>query len=869
MAAQNEESKGLGGSAYARRTKRLIKLIGNIRALGGQGVVDLPRIAVIGNQSAGKSSLIEAISGITVPRSVGTCTRCPMECRLTQQSGSKWRAQVFLRRETEADGRPAKDVQERVFGNVIESNEELEVMIRRAQLAILNPSVAPDHFLTIDLEVPAASSSHRKDELAFSSNVVCVTVWGPDVPDLSFIDLPGIIQNETEKGSMNAVKSMVMKHIQGNCLILLAIVSPFMSLFFSLCKRRLLTSRMFPSIQSMRDDIENQSAAYLAKHVDPSGLRTLGVLTKSDLVQEGEERGWLDILEGRVHRLHHGYFITKQPAPKDVEEKITHAAARAAERRYFAEHPLWADRSAEVRSRMGTVQLGQTLSKLLSQLINRTLPTLREDVLTQLALTQKRLSEFPQKLSQPPAVALLKLVGNYCQEIGQLVQGSPSHRELMQTCNPAFNLFRLRIRGTAPNFVASTRAEAQKAQKKTHAGQTGVQRSGSKSAPIVIDTPIKQISPPRARPETFVFGVTNSSTTAAPTFSQTPNPFALNSAGGAASTPRPISAAPPASSSSTSTSPRPQSNGVAPSKLPIEPEAMGIDEPGEESEDSDGGMTEDLLRQPSPKKVADPMYLDDIRKLVESHLTRELPFNVPFGAKVEAMTMCFEQWGNLSESCAETVIKAARNLTSGLSNKVFGGFKYGELDRTVKIVVESQIDKLAAQVKGRLVWLAEMEKVPYTLNKHYFQSYMDKYFKKYKAERQKKIFSGEDKSDAIAQARALQFSSKDIEAIVAALRGPDPYEHELMVAAEVRAYFQVSYKRIIDNVPRIIDHDFIRLLRPSIESALHEKFFSDERSAGRYMAEDPEIVVFREDLETKLGRLLEISARLERSLDDD
>lgn len=95
-------------------------------------------------------------------------------------------------------------------------------------------------------------------------------------------------------------------------------------------------------------------------------------MTKPDLLQEGEEKGWIDILEGRAHPLHHGYFITKQPAPKDVQEKITHEAAREAERNYFNHHPLWSTMSAETCNRMGTVQLGKTLSKLLSRLIDKT-----------------------------------------------------------------------------------------------------------------------------------------------------------------------------------------------------------------------------------------------------------------------------------------------------------------------------------------------------------------------------------------------------------------------------------------------------------------------------------------------------------------
>lgn len=70
-------------------------------------------------------------------------------------------------------------------------------------------------------------------------------------------------------------------------------------------------------------------------------------------------------------------------------------------------------------------------------------------------------------------------------------------------------------------------------------------------------------------------------------------------------------------------------------------------------------------------------------------------------------------------------------------------------------------------------------------------------------------------------------------------------------------------QRIIDNVPRIIDSDFIRILRPRIEKALHTKFFSDSVSAGRYMAEDPAVVSRRVELEARLVRLIDIESKLE------
>jgi len=79
------------------------------------------------------------------------------------------------------------------IGKLIRGKAELGQMLKRAQLAILNPSVPMEQFVDInpdnlEFKNPPFDSG---DRLPFSSNVVCVTVWGPDVPDLFFIDLPG------------------------------------------------------------------------------------------------------------------------------------------------------------------------------------------------------------------------------------------------------------------------------------------------------------------------------------------------------------------------------------------------------------------------------------------------------------------------------------------------------------------------------------------------------------------------------------------------------------------------------------------------------------------------------------------------------
>ena len=115
-----------------------------------------------------------------------------MECRLAN-SDLPWRCQVYLRIEKDADGNALPDTKEERFGPLLTDKRELEPALRRAQLAILNPSLAASKFVEYRLEdvkpghIPAGSAR----QLQFSANVVCLDISGPSVPDLSFIDLPG------------------------------------------------------------------------------------------------------------------------------------------------------------------------------------------------------------------------------------------------------------------------------------------------------------------------------------------------------------------------------------------------------------------------------------------------------------------------------------------------------------------------------------------------------------------------------------------------------------------------------------------------------------------------------------------------------
>jgi vacuolar protein sorting-associated protein 1 len=181
----------LGNTDYARWTQRLNGVVKMLRQCGTESVISLPKIVAIGNQSSGKSSLIEAISQIELPRASRTCTRCPMELILSRSGGPEnWKCKVSLRFEEDELG--ADKFRTCDFAET-QNKEEVTHILRRAQLAILNPNEDKDSFLSLNDE---QCKAHRI-ALSFSRNTVVVEITGAAV-DITFIDLPGLIQN-TEK----------------------------------------------------------------------------------------------------------------------------------------------------------------------------------------------------------------------------------------------------------------------------------------------------------------------------------------------------------------------------------------------------------------------------------------------------------------------------------------------------------------------------------------------------------------------------------------------------------------------------------------------------------------------------------------------
>ncbi|PYH92699.1 hypothetical protein BO71DRAFT_431664 [Aspergillus ellipticus CBS 707.79] len=389
----------------AGNMKELVRKIQDLRHIGIEdNNIALPKICVIGDQSAGKSSLIEGMSEIKVPRSAGTCTRCPMEINLSEsEPGQPWTCKVFLSRKYMYDGSGkmrmpkknhplgpwyAQDQEDEAF-ITITHKEDVEAAIMWAQIAILNPGTPSSLYIPGQNNVP-----DERCEVKFSPNVVRLDIAAPGFPNLSFYDLPGVIsqaEQEDERYLVALVENLVKEYItQPNCIVLLTL--------------------------PMTNDATNSGAARIMQEVEGAKLRTLGVLTKPDRIQSGESyTQWVEILDGGKFLLGHGYYVVRNnPNPS-----IGHAQARVEEEAFFAAHP-WNTDLSYYQDKFGTRRLQAALSTLLLEQIQGCLPL----VIKQINERADRIDAELQTLPDPPSANVPYIL---CGKLNQLKDRIRAH----------------------------------------------------------------------------------------------------------------------------------------------------------------------------------------------------------------------------------------------------------------------------------------------------------------------------------------------------------------------------------------------------------------------------------------------------------
>ncbi|XP_070780052.1 dynamin-2 isoform X5 [Enoplosus armatus] len=344
-----------------RGMEDLIPLINKLQdafsSIGQSCNLDLPQIAVVGGQSAGKSSVLENFVGRDfLPRGSGIVTRRPL---ILQLVNNKAEYAEFLH----CKGKKFVDFEE--------VRSEIEAETER--ITGSNKGISP---IPINLRV-----------------------YSPNVLNLTLIDLPGMTKvavGDQPIDIEHQIRDMLMQFItKESCLIL--------------------------AVTPANTDLANSDALKIAKEVDPQGMRTIGVITKLDLMDEGTDAK--DILENKLLPLRRGYIGVVNRSQKDIDGKKDIRAALAAERKFFLSHPAY----RHIAERMGTPHLQKTLNQQLTNHIRDTLPGLRSKLQSQLLSLEKEVEEYKNFRPDDPTrktKALLQMVQQFGVDFEKCIEGS-------------------------------------------------------------------------------------------------------------------------------------------------------------------------------------------------------------------------------------------------------------------------------------------------------------------------------------------------------------------------------------------------------------------------------------------------------------
>ena len=353
----------------------LLDIIDNLRLQGVSHYVDLPEIIVCGDQSAGKSSVLEAISGIPFPIKDGLCTRFATE--------------LVLRRGRDVNINVSITPGESRFG---EEKERLEGWRPKASIDKEGLGTVTDEAMTA-IAYPTGTGE-------FYDDILRIEVTGPIQPHLTMVDLPGLFRRgnkEQADTDIDIVRGMVEKYMARPRSIILTVVSA-------------------------KYEYVLQEVTLMAKRADPEGLRTMGLITKPDTLDVGSpsETYFVRLAQNLEAELRLGWHVLKN---RNFEERDVTSARRDEIEKEFFSQGLWDSIDS---SHCGVAALRVRLSTILKDQILAQLPSLVQEVEAGVCDCAERLDRLgPERdTTQQQQNYLLLVSEEYTSLMRQAVEGT-------------------------------------------------------------------------------------------------------------------------------------------------------------------------------------------------------------------------------------------------------------------------------------------------------------------------------------------------------------------------------------------------------------------------------------------------------------
>ncbi|KIK56979.1 hypothetical protein GYMLUDRAFT_1011831 [Collybiopsis luxurians FD-317 M1] len=347
----------------------LIKLVNNLQDtfhnLGGE--LEMPQLVVVGSQSAGKSSVLETIVGRDfLPRGSGIVTRRPLVLQLIHTPVPEENPPSF------SEWGQFLHMDNKKFTDFDEIRKEIEQETFRV-----------------------AGQNKGISKLPIS-----LRIYSPNVLDLTLVDLPGLTKipvGDQPSDIERQIRNLVTDYISNPNSVILA-VSP------------------------ANVDLANSESLKLARSVDPQGRRTIGVLTKLDLMDAGTNA--LDILTGRVYPLKLGFIGVVNRSQQDINSSKSMSDALDSETEFFKNHPAYRN----IAHKNGTKYLAQTLNKVLLNHIRDKLPDMKARLNTLMGQAQQELNSFGDEAvfgdKNQQGALILRLMTQFARDFVSSIEGT-------------------------------------------------------------------------------------------------------------------------------------------------------------------------------------------------------------------------------------------------------------------------------------------------------------------------------------------------------------------------------------------------------------------------------------------------------------
>jgi GTP-binding protein EngB required for normal cell division len=317
------------------------ELVDHLRDLIGN-LIELPQIVVVGDTSSGKSSVLSTLSTFEFPSASDLCTRCPIQLSMSNEETTSIRIYLKKVNGTEKiDEREAKD---------------------KAEL--------------INLMKEYMEKNTNDENSEFSENIIVINAKGKDFPNLTLIDLPGIIRtskNKTnEEKEIQKIKNIITGYIKQNRTVILAVIAANV-------------------------DLHNQEVLKFAFEADKNGDRTLAVLTKPDQKEKGTEKSIKKIASNQDHIVKLGWYTIYCRDKQTRDKGVSIEDFWETEKDFYKNNEPWNELLDE--GILGRENLKNVLTSHLKERIKDQLPDVFKEIKKK--LLEKQISESLVSKSGP------------------------------------------------------------------------------------------------------------------------------------------------------------------------------------------------------------------------------------------------------------------------------------------------------------------------------------------------------------------------------------------------------------------------------------------------------------------------------------